>query len=158
MTRDDGLVRVAIRGHNLPGRRWEESTNVHVGLQEGRDPVGLVAGDAEAASWDLDVRVVVDADGGLDFRGPAVHGKRGERFLYLTWGDVDGNGTFTMFRRAKLMLHRVDAALVRAAEQGGAPLLAEVDLTDGCGGPRCARVDPPALTWSTTPRTSRARR
>jgi hypothetical protein len=139
-------VRVAIRGHNLPGRRWQECTNVHVGLQEGREPVGLVPADADAASWDLDVRVVVVDDGDLDFRGPAVHGKRGERFLYLTWGDVDREGSFTMFRRAKLMLHRVDPDLVRAAEQSGAPLVAEVDLTDRGGGPRCARVDPPALT------------
>ena len=37
------------------------------------------------------------------FRGPAVHGKRGERFLYLTWGDVGPAGEFAMFRRAKLM-------------------------------------------------------
>jgi Family of unknown function (DUF5990) len=59
-------VRVAIRGHNLPGRRWEESTYVHVGLQEGREPVGLVPGDAGAASWNLDVRVVVVDDGALD--------------------------------------------------------------------------------------------
>ncbi len=28
-------------------------------------------------------------DGSFDFRGPAVQGKRGERFIYLTWGDLD---------------------------------------------------------------------
>jgi hypothetical protein len=26
---------------------------------------------------------------------------------------------------------------------------ASIDLTDNCGGPRCARVHPPALEWST---------
>jgi len=54
-----------------------------------------------------------------------------------------------MFRRAKLMLHRVDPALVTAAEAGGA-LVATVDLTDEHGCPRCARVDPPAIRWTVT--------
>jgi hypothetical protein len=111
------------------------------------DPEGLTPGDAASAAWDLDVELFNDK-GGLDFRGPAVHGKRGERFLYLTWGDVCADGSFKMFRRAKLMLNRVDPALVRDAEQRGVPLVAAVELTDGRGGPRCARVDPPAITWS----------
>ena len=92
--------------------------------------------------------LAVDEQGALDFRGPAVHGKRGERFLYLTWGDVGDDGSFEMFRRAKLMLNRIDPALVREADQGEVPLVATVELTDGRGGPRCARVDPPAITWS----------
>jgi hypothetical protein len=25
---------------------------------------------------------------------------------------------------------------------------ARVELSDGCGAPRCARVDPPAIEWS----------
>ena len=150
--RDAGAVRVVIRGHHLPGRTWsaagEAHDSVHVGLQERSDPVGLVPGDAASATWQLDVRVAPGPDGGPDFRGPAVHGKRGDRFLYLTWGNLAPDGSFTMFRRAKLMLNRVDPSLVRAAEDGGGPLVATVDLTDACGGPRCARVDPPALEWT----------
>ncbi|MDQ3294142.1 MAG: DUF5990 family protein [Actinomycetota bacterium] len=146
-------MRIAIRGHNLPGAGFpclsagEVRENVHVAVQEGREPVGLVRGDARGAAWDVDVRVLETEDG-LDFRGQAVHGKRGERFVYLTWGTVGDDGSFAMFRRAKLMLGRVDPALVRAADAAGTPLVAEVDLTDERGGPRCARVDPPALRWS----------
>jgi hypothetical protein len=146
-------MRVTIRGHNLPGRRFHAGEfrydNVHVGVQERRDPVGLVRGDAPSASWDVDIRVEAGADGALDFKGAAVQGKRGERFVYLTWGDVGSDGAFEMFRRAKLMLNRVDPQLVRGAERAGTPLVATVDLTDDRGGPRCARLDPPALTWST---------
>jgi len=29
---------------------------------------------------------------------------------------------------------------------GDRPLMASIDLTDGCGAPRCARVDEPTLT------------
>jgi hypothetical protein len=146
-------VRVEIRGRNLPGRSFcggEDGAmlaNVHVAVQDGREPFGLVPGDAAGATWEVDVRVVPASDGTVDFRGTAVHGKRGERFLYLTWGDVGADGSFAMFRRAKLMLDRIDPEIVRHAEHGGRTLVAEIDLTDGRGGPRCARVDPPALEW-----------
>jgi hypothetical protein len=145
-------VIVRIRGRDLPGRTWRHDdgtpmTNVQVGPQIRRDPVDLVPGDAEAAEWTLDVRVKTADDGALDFAGPAVHGKRGERFLYLTWGEVGEDEAFQMFRRAKLMLDAVDPALIRKAEADG-ELLAKIVLTDGRGGPTCARVDPPMLTWS----------
>lgn len=73
---------------------------------------------------------------GDDFRGPAVHGRKGDRFVYLTWGTCT-DGTFTMFRRAKLML----ADLPRGAEN----VMVEVHLTDDAGLPRCARLRPPAI-------------
>ena len=76
----------------------------------------------------------------LDFRGAAVQGKPGARFVYLTWGDVGDDGSFAMFRRAKLMLADV-VGLVDTQQ-----VIARVDLTDDCGGPRCARLTPPALT------------
>jgi uncharacterized protein DUF5990 len=86
--------------------------------------------------------------GGFDFRGPAVHGRRGDRVLDLTWGNVDDDGGFHMFRRAKLMLDRIDPKLVAIAERETLPLIGTIRLTDRRGGPRCARVDPPDLTWA----------
>jgi hypothetical protein len=132
---------VIIRGTDPPGRTFGSYADVAVAVQVGRDPVDPVAGDAATPEWRLSVR---RTDG--DFRGPAVHGKRGDRFLYLTWVDRSGGG-FETFRRAKLMLDRVDPALVEQAAQGRA-LVATVRLTDDRGGPRCARVDPPAVVWS----------
>jgi hypothetical protein len=70
-----------------------------------------------------------------------VQGRRGARFVYLTWGDVDADGSFTMFRRAKLMLADLEP-LVAETDQ----VVARVDLTDESGGPRCARLRPPPLT------------
>jgi hypothetical protein len=144
-------VRITIHGRNLPGRRFRSDgvllDNVHVGLQERSDPVGLVRGDAARATWPAEVRIEVTDAGTLDFRGPAVHGKRGERFLYLTWGQVESDGSFAMFRRAKLMLDRIDPELVRKVAREGQELSAVVDLTDDFGCPRCARVDPPAISW-----------
>ncbi len=146
-------MRVIIEGTDLPGQSFCDPDGtpfdgVNVAVQIGRDPVGLVRGDAPSARWELDVVVVSGADGQFDFRGPAVHGKRGERFLYLTWGKVDYLGHFLMFRRAKLMLNRIEPELVRSANDDHQSLLGVVRLTDRHGAPKCARVDPPDLAWS----------
>jgi hypothetical protein len=129
-------VRLRIEGHHLPGRSCGAYDDVHVALQVRSDPERPVRADASAAGWATDVQVVA-TESGRDFRGPAVHGRRGERFVYLTWGTVD-QGTFTMFRRAKLMLSEApDAGEVTAS----------VHLTDECGMPRCARLREPAVEW-----------
>ena len=143
-------MRIAIVGRDLPGRRFVSDgvqlDNVHVAVQEGRDPVAAVPGDAPSARWEVDVRAVTGVDG-LDLRGPAIHGKRGERFVYLTWGDVGADGSFAMFRRAKLMIGDIDPALLAACAEGEGTLVGELGLTDGRGGPVCARVRPPAIAW-----------
>lgn len=125
-------------------------SNVHVGIQVRRDPAELVPADAHEAHWILAIDVV-ERDGQFDYRGPAVQGSRGERFVYLTWGNVGGSGHFQMFRRAKLMLSRIDQSIVETALETD-HLSAKVDLTGNDGGPRCARVDPPAIEWSALPR------
>ena len=143
-------MRITIEGRDLPGRRFVSDgvplDNVHVAVQVGKDPVGLVPGDADSARWDVDVRAVVDGHA-VDLRGPAVHGKKGDRFLYLTWGDVGADRSFTMFRRAKLMVADIDADLLGAAAGDDGTLVASLGLTDEHGCPVCARVRPPAIRW-----------
>jgi len=140
-------MRIVIEGHDLPGAMFVSEgvllTNVHVGVQMSNVPDQLVRGDATHARWEIDVSVVADRS---DFRGPAVQGKRGERFVYLTWGDVGDDGSFTMFRRAKLMFADIDAVVLDQAVAGGV-LVASISLTDERGCPRCARVRPPAISW-----------
>lgn len=124
-------MRLFIRGHQLPGLECGSYTNIHVGLQVHSEPVEWVAADAAEAKWVVEVR---RHDG--DFRGPAVQGKRGERFVYLTWGTVDSE-SFSMFRRAKLMLDDLPP--------DSDEVIVDVDLTDECGMPRCGRLRPPAI-------------
>ncbi|OBF35593.1 hypothetical protein A5724_15550 [Mycobacterium sp. ACS1612] len=135
-----------IEGYHLPGPVWQTGDeyydNVHVGIQVGKRPHDLVRGDVGSASWSLPIEVVT-VDGGLDFRGAAVQGRRGDRFVYLTWGTVDADGSFVMFRRAKLVLADLEPLITDAA---ATRVIARVDLTDDHGGPRCARLKPPALT------------
>jgi hypothetical protein len=99
--------------------------------------IDLVPGDAAAATWTFDV-TVKRVDDGLDFAGPFVHGRRGDRFLYLSWGVVDGD-EFEMFRRAKLHFSDVAPAVLAGAVAAG-KLRCRVGMTDARGNPRCARV------------------
>ena len=123
-------MRLVIRGHHLPGRTCGPYDDVHVGLQIGRDPADLVPGDADEAIWVTEIRT----DG--DFHGPAVQGRKSDRFIYLTWGTFT-NGTFTMFRRAKLTLADLPEGLDEVT--------VDLHLTDETGMPRCARLSAPAL-------------
>ena len=144
---------VVIEGQNFPGRRStcgptpEAFGNVHVGLGIHQEPVSLVPGDSPTARWQIEVGVVRLEDGGLDYRGRFVHGPRGDRFLYLNWGNVADDGTFALFRRAKLSLSDLDPALVERALHAHAQLVGTVNLTDSKGNPRCARVTSPDLLW-----------
>jgi hypothetical protein len=110
----------------------------HSGRKEPRE---LLRGDADTSSWTIPIGVVAK-DGGLDFRGAAVQGRPAARFIYLTWGDVAEDGSFAMFRRAKLMLADFEPLITGIS---GQTIVATVDLTDDCGGPRCARLRAPAL-------------
>jgi hypothetical protein len=144
-------VRIVIEGHDLPGAEFVSDGsplhNVHVAVQIADHPVGLVRGDAVDARWEIYVRTVVVDGGVVDLRGPAVFGKRGDRFLYLTWGDVGADGSFARFRRAKLMIGDVEPELLAAAARVDGVLVASLSLTDERGCPRCARVKPPVITW-----------
>lgn len=136
-----------IIGTDPPGRDCGDHTNVHVGIQLGRDPDQVVPADTSPTCFTAEV-TVVDRNGEPDFRGPVVQGRPGERFVYLTWGDVADAASFTMFRRAKLMLDAINPDVIRAANGTGAVLEARLGLTDSCGMPVCAAVRPPRVTWT----------
>ena len=106
----------------------------------------MCPGDAPSVVWCLDCDVV-QASTGVDFKGPYIQGQPHERFIYLSWGTVDGDGTFSMFRRAKLWLDAIDTTVIEAARRSGR-LVARLGLTDAKGHPLCAAVRPPRVEWS----------
>jgi len=143
-------LELRIVGRRLPGLRFCEREPVYVGVQRQRraEVVDLVPGDVDEACFSLAVKVVTDgADGGMDFRGPFVHGRRGERFLYLSWGYVGPGGAFEMFRRAKLHLSTIDEGDIARALASGAAITGALDLTGKRGAPLCAAVRPPSIAW-----------
>jgi hypothetical protein len=118
-----------IVGHTLPGRDWSGYRNVHVGVQRRKEVVDLVPGDAAEAVFEIP----------LELSAGYLHGPPATRFVYLNWGEVGADGTFAMFRRAKIHL-----ALIPDGEHPTARLA----LTDLRGGPVCASVKPDALDWT----------
>jgi hypothetical protein len=152
-------VEIRLEANDLPGRLCGPSpdapagyANVHVGVQlrgRGRaaDLAGLVPGDAATATWSLPCEVVQDS-AGVDLRGPSLHGRPYDRFIYLTWGTIGAvDGNFTMFRRAKLMLAAVAPEVLAQAGVTGR-LVGRLGLTDTKGQPLCAAVRPPRIRWS----------
>jgi hypothetical protein len=112
--------------------------HIHVGVQRGREVVDLVPGDAPSAVFEFDVKVK-----GGRLAGPYIHGRDGQRFIYLSWGESDDGADFRMFRRAKLHVDHLDAAAV-----DGHTVEGTLALRDDCGHPLCASVRPPRITWS----------
>jgi hypothetical protein len=138
-------VRFRIVGTDMPGLECTRAqgfevdrTNVHVGIQRGSEVIDLVPGDAAEARFEIDVPVKAGR-----FGGPFVHGQRGERFLYLSWGELADGGAFTMFRRAKIHLDTLDAVALEGTIVEGL-----LKMSDAATGPVCASVRPPAIRWT----------
>lgn len=148
-------LRVLIQGDGLPGLRSAAGANfagrsaVRVGVQRRAKPgelLDLQPGDAEVVRWAFDAELR-RGGAGWDLLGPYVQGGPGGRFIYLSWGEIDAQGGFAMFRRAKLMIEDIDPAVLDDAEASGV-LAARLPMRDAVGRPICARVRPPTVRWS----------
>lgn len=131
-----------IVGTDLPG-----GDGVLVGVQRGTEVVERLPADADKAVWDLDLELRPGRDGTSEVRGPWVHGGPGDRFLYLSWGTLDPEGAFAMFRRAKLWPAQAGADALEQAATAGNRLEAHVSLTDRDGGPLCGGLRGDTVVW-----------
>jgi hypothetical protein len=156
---DPVRIQVSIFGSGLPGRNigpggsFPGARNVHVGVQRKYrrgevELLGLTPGDAPSAHWDFEA-TATPAGAVFDINGTYIQGRPGARFIYLSWGAID-DGTFNMFRRAKLQFDAIDPATLDAARRHGS-LIAHLELTDTKGHPLSASVRPPLIRWSTAP-------
>lgn len=150
-------MRIRIDAVDLPGLTRPASVdgqvpaygNVHIAVQRRDRPAELLEpqpGDAPSATWTLEC-TTSSSPTGTEVKGPYVQDRLGRRFVYLSWCTVDESGTFTMFRRAKLMLDVISADVLAAAARDGL-LVGRLGLTDAQGGPLCGRVEPPHITWT----------
>ncbi|MDC0772448.1 DUF5990 family protein [Streptomyces sp. HD] len=150
------MLRIRIDADQLPGLTCPSADgtgppyrNIRVAVQRRDRPAELLGpqrGDAPSATWSLECTATA-SPAGTDIRGPYVQGRPGGRFVHLSWGAVDDVGEGTMFRRAKLMPDAVPAEVLDGAVAGGL-LVGRLGRTDARGGPLCARVVPPAITWT----------
>jgi len=135
---------------DLPAHRFEGCdgrTGIRVELQtkDGHEP-GQPAGHNTLA-FATEIVVKPGAGGAVDFSGPAVHGKRGERFFYLSWSG-EKSGKRDMFRRIKIHLRDVSPTQLALASRNGGVLVARVHAVACDGGPACASVPLLGGSWS----------
>ena len=140
---------------HLPGTRfidpYAQEPRVHepvyLGIQKGRQVIETTPGNVEKADFQPTFRVKRLEDGTIDFLGPFAQGKRGQRFVYLSWGVLLGEGEFRMFRRAKIQLSHLTWKTVQAHLTARQPITARLTLTDTKGCPLCATVKKPHIHW-----------
>ena len=133
-------MHVRIEGTDLPGATYGQ-----VGIQRGPEVVDSVPADAATATWSFEVEVRPTADGAVDLRGPYIQGRKGDRFVYLSWARPE-NGILTRYRRAKLMFDAVDLSAL--SDNEAATLVGRLRLTAKDGTPTTAAARPPAITWT----------
>ncbi len=150
LTAEPRSIEVRIVGKRLPGRSGGPYTEVTVGLVQkvGCDPDERISAAVREATWTTRIEAR-EKDGVPAFRGPAVNGPPLERFLYLTWIGRKGDAAPAMFRRAKLRLDAVPAAVLARSLRSGV-LVGRLELTAADGMPVCASIRPPAIAWSSS--------
>lgn len=115
------------------------------GLQKGKGSDYETVQKQNATSGDLVFEFIAGVkltdDGITDFFGPYVHGKRGERFVYLDIGTYAGETNSIWGRRLKIPLSGVTKEIFD--KPGDAIVLqCKVPGTGKDGGPNCATVKP----------------
>lgn len=120
------------------------------GLQSGRvveDPVPACA----TTEFHTSIDVVRAGTSEVDFAGEHVHGRRGDRFVYLAWGIADPTEPFVMFARAKIKLDSIPAGLLAGFVGQDLVLIGHLRATDPNGQPASGTIKPPTIDWHTNP-------
>jgi hypothetical protein len=134
-------ITINLNCSNFPGLEFEGRTPVYVGVQKGDDIVDEAPGNAHQTTFSIPIRIKEDQHGNPDFSGPYVHGKKGERFVYLVW--FENKGAKERFRRAKIKLNHLSWAHLQASQ-----LEADVTMTDRKGGPISATLKEDLIRWN----------
>lgn len=138
--REPREITILIRCHDLPGVRFEERTAVRLGIQKGQEVVDDALAEGASVTFQATLRIGGRKSGEPNFLGPYAHGKPGDRFLYLCWGERMAE-RWDPFRRAKVPLTHLDWRRLDQAWNTGEPITLTVAMTDKRGGPVCGSVD-----------------
>ena len=137
-------IEVVIEGIDGPGRACPGPDGIAIGIQRDKEVVDAVPSSTASPRFHATIGVTGEDDA-TDFRGPFVHGPKGDRFLYLSWvGIRDG----ALHARIKLKLADIDPALLAQPADTGTTLTGRVQLVNAQGKPASGTVRPPQVTWS----------
>ncbi|MEO7995934.1 MAG: DUF5990 family protein [Gemmatimonadaceae bacterium] len=127
---------------------------VHWALQIGKDalqPANLYT--TSLIVFDISVRAVNNKKGELDFRGPAVQGPSGVRFVYLNSGTLAGDARSVFTRRAKVSLMTITRSQVEQLVESKSNVLeVRINGTGKDGTPACATVPLLGTGWRIVPK------
>ncbi|HEX8833288.1 MAG TPA: DUF5990 family protein [Abditibacteriaceae bacterium] len=135
---------------DLPGARFEKFDAVRLGVQKGREVINDVPADTSEAEFEITLRVEPNAaTGEPNFLGPFAFGTPQQRFLYLCWGQRQGD-EWDGFRRAKIQLGHLTWRTIEHALTNRKPIEVSVTATDDRGGPVCGTLHEPFVLWEVT--------
>jgi hypothetical protein len=143
MTIEPGTISIRLEGYDAPGKDCPAPDGIGLGIQEGREVVGVLM-SSEPAPRFLGHLQVTPADDGYKLGGPFVHGPAGDKFLYLAWIHLRGR---QILSRMKLRLADIDPALMLQVRDSGV-LVGKVKLTTDQGKPASGSIKPPLITWT----------
>jgi hypothetical protein len=119
---------------------------VAFGIQEGKGSsyttVSKVHSVGRDCLFSCSIEVKKKPSGALDFAGPIVQGKPGERFIYLDIGKLAGQEDSPWERRIKVPLSGIPRDLAEQAMKRDQVLQARIEGTAKDGGPACATCQP----------------
>jgi len=137
---------ICLHCYNFPKNNFENRPNIFVGVQQQKEVVMDTSITAETKDFMIPIQVKPTKDGQPNFLGAFVHGRVGDRFLYLVWYNKKGSEK-ERFRRAKIKLAPITWAYIESAIQVKEPIVAKINLTDSKGGPVCATLKSTNIEW-----------
>ena len=149
MPAEELTIEVVCR--NLPGIRFEDQhpggiayEPVHLGIQKGEEVIEAVPGNRKQAIFRPTFKIGKQPDGSPNFLGPFAKGTPQQRFFYLSWGVMHEDGSFKMFRRAKIQLNHLTWEQI----SGKRPVKLIIGSMVGRdGGPVCGSLKANQLNW-----------
>jgi hypothetical protein len=137
-------VTLTVHCTRFPGRSFAQCEDLEVGWGQGKTVMDAVPGDSVEARFTAHLHARQRADGTVDFAGPLVQGKSGERFLYLVWTCAADRKT--PLRRIKVPLHQLTWEDLQNGQ-----IVAHLQMTGPDGGPLAATPKAPYLRWEFEP-------
>lgn len=143
------MAEIELRLHctDLPPERLGDILHLRLGIQRDREVVDDVPVSAGPVVFFVPIRVTYrEGEESPRFSGEFVHGKTADRFLYLCWGERDGEAWLPN-RRAKVLLGQMPRAVLQHALSSGTPVEVTIRATGRRGEPVAASLKPPNIEW-----------
>lgn len=137
---------ILLHCHNFPKNNFGFYTNIFVGVQQKKEVVMDTSIEVESKDFLIPIQVKPNKIGVPNFLGEFVHGKVGDRFLYLVWYQKKEVHK-ERFRRAKIKLAPISWKHIENAIHNNQPIQARINLTDHKGEPVCATLKTANLEW-----------